>query len=96
MADFQFETLNERQMRALADAHIRMYENRVRKAKQGFKGIRLDECERFLGIWKSIGSKLGQGNWRLRLTRPEVNEIRDALASGDYDVTLNTMKDPPS
>jgi hypothetical protein len=49
-----------------------------------------------LGIWKSITVKLEQGNWRLRLTKSEVNEIVDACVSGDYDQTLRVTRDPPS
>ncbi len=93
---FRFETLNERQVRALADAHVHMYERRIHQAKSGFAGIRVDECERLLALWKSVQGKLAEGNWRLRLTAPEINEIRDALISGDYDDMLDVTKDRPS
>jgi hypothetical protein len=96
MSDFTFEKLNDRQVRALADAHVNRYENLLRKSKEGAKGIRPDECKTLLGIWKSITVKLEQGNWRLRLTKSEVNEIVDACVSGDYDQTLRVTRDPPS
>lgn len=96
MSDFTFEKLNDRQVRALADAHTSRYENLLRKAKEGAKGIRAEECQVFLGIWRSIAKKLEQGNWRIRLTKQEVNEIRDAIISGDYDQTLRVTRDPPS
>jgi hypothetical protein len=96
VSDFIFEKLNDRQVRALADAHVSRYENLLFKAKQGAKGIRADECQVFLGIWRSIAKKLEQGTWRLRLTRQEINEIKDAIMSGDYDQTLRATQDPPS
>jgi hypothetical protein len=96
VSEFKFDKLNEQQMQALADAHCRMYENRIRQGESGFRGIRVDECKTLLGIWKSISTKLGQGNWRIRLTKPEINEIQDALAAGDYDKLLQTTTDAPS
>lgn len=96
MGDFRFESLNERQVKALAEGHIRMYENRIRRANQGFGGIRVGECTQLLDLWRSVYRKLALRDWRLSLTRFEVAEIKDALASGDFDKVLDDTQDAPS
>lgn len=96
VGSFKFEKLNERQVKALADDHCGMYESRLRHASQGAKNIRVDECQMLLGLWRSIAAKLTQGNWRLRLTRAEINEIKEALDEGGYDDMLRACQDPPS
>jgi hypothetical protein len=90
------DKLNDQQLKTLTDAHCRMYENRIRRANEGARGIRVDECQVLLGIWQSIEGKLQQGNWRLRLTKDEVAEIQDALDSGEYDALLAKAEDAPS
>jgi hypothetical protein len=91
-----YDKLNARQVKALADEHIGMYEARLFKAKNGAKNIRVDECQSYLGIWRSIAAKVTQESWRLRLTKQEVNEIRDAIAVDDFQPTLEKHSDPPS
>lgn len=98
----KYDKLNDRQLKGLVDAHCGLYEGRLRRAGSATRlnapasGIRVDECQKLLGIWRSIGTKLSQGNWRLRLTNSEVNEIRDAISSGDFDAMLRSFGDPPS
>lgn len=96
VAEYTYEKLNARQVKALADDHCGMYEARLRHASEGHRGIRVDECRALLALWRSIDAKLTQDNWRLRLTKAEVNEIRDALAEGSYDDMLGACQDPPS
>ncbi len=96
MSEFRYDRLNDRQVKALADSHTGLYESRLRHANDGTQGVRVEECQRLLAIWRRIAIKVQQGNWRLRLETSEINEIKDALASGDYDDMLRACGDRPS
>lgn len=90
-----FKGLNERQVKALVDEHCGLYEKRLRRASES-PFIRVDECNKLLAIWRSIGTKLTLDNWRFKLTRAEICEIEDAVSSGDYDAVLRAHQERPS
>lgn len=64
----------------VAKEHVRMYENRVEAARQGRRGINLDECAHYLRVWQSIANKGGQN-----LSLEELREVQDAYDCGEYD-----------
>jgi len=60
MSEFRFATLTDRQVLALAEAHVNMFNNRIRAAGANTmmaRTVNVDECKRYLGIWRSITSK---------------------------------------
>jgi len=66
----------------LADEHIALYERRI---ASGSRFVRVDECQNYLSIWKSIKAKGGVG-----LSVEEASEVNDAIDSGEYDHLLES------
>lgn len=71
------------QVRRVAEKHVQMYERRIRIKETdapGARNINLEDCKKYLRIWKSIVEKGGQN-----LTPEEITEVSDAYDSGEYD-----------
>jgi hypothetical protein len=89
----EFNELTARQVRALADAHIHEFEKKIRAGEAGSKYVNVEECQRYLRIWKSTQEKAQKEDWKHRLSLTEVNEIKDALFDGGYDDLLKASSD---
>ena len=88
------DQLSTAQLKALAIAHVRRFEHRVKK---GGRAVDHEECERYLTIWRGILSKANHSpQWRLLLSKGEKQEIQDAIESGDYEELLRVTGEPPS
>lgn len=72
--------LSEENIKRLADIHIRRFSNRIELGNRGEPYIRVNECEHYLTIWKSIQEK--KYSWD-SLSEQERNEIEDAIYSGE-------------
>jgi hypothetical protein len=90
----KFDQLSTGQIKALAAAHVRLYEHRL---TAGSGHVNHAECERYLGIWKRILVKaINLSQWRLMLSEAERREIQDAIECGDYAELLRGAAEPPS
>lgn len=76
--------ITDAQILKLAEDHVSRY-NRMLSSWIDNRNacIRPDECLSYLGIWMNIQNKGGR-----ELTALELNEVRDAIESGDYDGLL--------
>jgi hypothetical protein len=76
-------------MSALADAHVKRFENLIESAKAGSKNIRVEECEMYVRIWRGIQTKARSADFDFNLlAKEEQAEVRDAVTSGSYDELL--------
>lgn len=84
---------------ALANAHVKRFGIMVHNAREGARGIRLDECEHYLYIWSDLQQKVNNAivsreegvlieSVRVDLDEEEENEVQDAIDCGDYDQLL--------
>ncbi len=90
-----FSSINDAQIEALAIAHVRRFRNMLSRAQQGVRGIREDECRKYLTCWRSIFGKVKEfKDPKRKFIRREEFEIRDAIESGDYDDLLIVACDP--
>lgn len=64
----------------LAEKHIPRYRRQLERAMAGMRGYRADENKELLDLWVSIKAK--GGHWAA-LSVPEMQEIQEALASGE-------------
>lgn len=60
---------------------ITRFTTRVERAEQGIRGYNIEECRRYLGIWKSIQAK--DYDWE-KLTAVERAEVLDALDDDEH------------
>lgn len=88
MKTWAFKELSDGQIQALATAHTRLFENRIRAGQNGTRGINIEECQRFLQIWNNVLAKAKETDCKGRLTAEEKIEVRDALLDGGYDDLL--------
>jgi len=90
-----YETIKDAQIEALAIDHMRHFRNLIKRAQAGEKGIREDECMKYLKCWRSIYAKVRRyKNPKNDFIRREEFEIRDAIDSDDYDDLLVRSGDP--
>lgn len=76
-----------KQILALADAHIKHFTLLILRHNDGtMKGVRVDECKKYIEVWSAIRNKGGDN-----LTKEERNEVFDAVSSGDYDKLLRSQ-----
>lgn len=68
------------QILRLADEHIRHYRRLISKSGMG---VRAAECKTLLHLWENVKEKGGQN-----LSPQQMDELRDAVTSGDYDDIL--------
>lgn len=73
-------TLTPEQIVKIAGLHVTVYTHRVSIGKEGFRGINLPECEYYLALWQDVVDRKG-----VDLTPAQLNELQDAIDSGDYD-----------
>jgi hypothetical protein len=75
-------------MLELAGSHVSHFQNLIRRGQ----GIRIDECEMYLDIWRSVELKVNRalrdGRALDNLSVEESGEIQDAINCGDYDELL--------
>jgi hypothetical protein len=78
--------LTNHQVAALAAAHIKRFSWLIEQANEGSPNIRVDECEYYLTVWTGVAQKVRAGTYSPEnLSVHERDELRDAIASGDYD-----------
>ena len=88
-----FAGLNWRQAKALAEDHVEQFQKKIDAHREGFRGIRPEECKRYLEIWRGILLLATPERWdSASLAANEKDEIRDAISSGDYDGLINSRR----
>ena len=79
------KAIGKASLTAICAQHVTWFERLIERAKAGERGVRQDECEVYLATW------LG-GQAALRADQPlpsdVINEIEDALCSGEVDSCL--------
>jgi len=75
--------LTPEQLRKLAKAHIRQYENRLASDS---KYVNRDECAAYLALWKDVEANADKA--LVGFSKETLMEIQDAIDSGDYDDLL--------
>jgi hypothetical protein len=81
-------SLTSAQLIALAQSHIRRYDNLIAAANSGHPGIRVDECVEYLRIWTDTLSSAQEGRVFDSMSGLSKWEVRDAIESGEYDEML--------
>lgn len=71
---------------ALAAAHIAQFAQRLELKGPG---VRIADCEYYLGLWIEIRSAINRGR---SLGSEHVDELYDAVTSGDYDCYLTAAE----
>jgi hypothetical protein len=69
----------------IATSHVRHYEQLLEQHRAGVRGVRPEECEALLAVWRDARARIESGT---PLDARGVHELEDALESGDYDHAL--------
>jgi len=81
--------LTERQVKVLAEEHIRTYWLR-RDSRIFFMSA--EECEMYLRVWRGVRNKAAANRLLYELTSEENKAIEEALLSGEFDDVLEKVK----
>lgn len=71
-------SLNQYQIGRLADAHVKMYEGRIRS---GAAHVNISETTQYLALWEETGRRNSTGE---TLASRQENEIEDAIECGEF------------
>jgi hypothetical protein len=84
--------LSASQVLALAKAHCKQFESKVKAGLSGNPHVNTEECIRYLALWERIQLKAQSAPCPQALldmlTSAEAGEIADAVADGSYDALL--------
>jgi hypothetical protein len=83
--------LTDKQVLELAKEHVEHFQRMLRWQD---KTVRPEECKHYLDIWRGVLDlwKDHPTGWRGKLSPEALNEIQDAVESGDYDDLLEASK----
>lgn len=80
------EILSRETMLKIAEKHVRRFENLLSSDRHN---IRVDECQHYLEIWSEAQNKLNHETFKPEeLSQEALQELGDALSSGEYDGML--------